>query len=295
MLRPFTVILLVAVALGAMTVQARPVASTPTRVTLIGDSIAAAIELESDARDILTRGIDLDLEVAACRRTTGDSCPYQGKRPPTLVELAPSLRLGSTVVVATGYNDYEDTFASTIETALAALRGAGVENVLWVTLRAERQSYVHMNELIRDAAKRHPELTIVDWNLYSRSHPDWFQDDGLHLGRDGAIGLAKLVHRRLDDLGLVAAPPPRALAIATTRLPVGKVGRRYSTRLLTNGGSAPIRWASARGAIPAGLALKSSGVLVGTPRAAGKRSLLLRATDALGRSVGRRFTITVTP
>ena len=210
-LRAFTVILLVAItALGAVTVEARPVASTPTRVTLIGDSIATAIEHESDAREILAKGIDLDLEVAPCRRIVGESCPYQGKRPPTLVELLPSLRLGSTVVVATGYNDYEGTFATTIEAALTALRAAAVEHVLWVTLRAERQSYLRMNELIQEAASRHPELTIVDWNLYSRSHPDWFQEDGLHLGRDGAIGLATLVHRRLDDLGLVAAAKPRA-------------------------------------------------------------------------------------
>ena len=284
-----------AAALGAVTVQARPVASTPTRVTLIGDSIATAIELVPEARKILGKGIDLDLEVAPCRRTSGDSCPYQGKRPPSLVELLPSLRLGSTVIVATGYNDYEDTFASTVESALTALRGAGIENVLWLTLRAERQSYLHMNEIIRDAAKRHPEMTVVDWNLYSRSHPEWFQEDGLHLGRDGAIGLATLVHRRLDDLGLVAAPTPRALTIATTRLPVAHKGRRYVARLLTNGGSAPIRWKRAQGTIPTGLALKSTGALVGTPRSAGKQSLLLRATDATGRVVARRFTITVVP
>jgi hypothetical protein len=275
-------------------VDARSVASSPTRVTLIGDSVATAIELEPDARDVLAKGIDLDLEVAPCRRIAGDSCPYQGKNPPTLIDLLPSLRLGSTVVVATGYNDYEGIFPATIEAALTALRGAGVENVLWLTLRAERQSYVHMNELIRDAAKRHPEITIVDWNLYSRSHPEWFQDDGLHLGRDGAIALATLVHRRLDDLGLVASPAPRELRIATARLPVGRVGRSYSTRLLTSGGSAPIRWALAKGTIPAGLALKPRGMLVGTPRTAGKRSLLLRATDSRGGSVARRMTITVT-
>jgi hypothetical protein len=294
-LRAFWVIVVMAVALGAMTVDARPAASTPTRVTLIGDSVATAIELEPDAQEILAKGIDLDLEVAPCRRIAGDSCPYQGENPPTLVELLPSLRLGSTVVVATGYNDYEDTFASTLESALAALRGVGVENVLWLTLRAERQSYVRMNELLRDAAKRHPEMTIVDWNLYSRSHPDWFQEDGLHLGRDGAIGLATLVHRRLDDLGLVASPTPRALTIATTRLPVAHRGRRYSARLLTSGGSAPIRWKRAQGTIPAGLALKPTGALVGAPRAAGTQSLLLRATDATGRVVARRFTITVAP
>ena len=294
MRRALTVILLATVALGATGVQAGPVASTPTRVTLIGDSIATAIALEPDAQRILGRGIDLDLQVAPCRRIVGAGCPYEGKVPPSLVELLPSLRLGSTVVVATGYNDYEHTFASTIETALTALHNAGVKNVLWLTLREERQSYAHMNDLIRAASKRDPELTAVDWNLYSRSHPGWFQPDGLHLGLDGAMALATLVHKELDDLGLVTNPTPRALAIATTRLPAGHIGRRYTARLLTTGGSAPIRWVRAKGALPTGLTLRPNGNVSGTPRAAGRQYVLLRATDADGRSVARRFTITVT-
>ena len=263
-------------------------------MTLIGDSVATSVEYEPEARKILAQGVDLDLQVAACRRIVGTSCPYQGKLPPSLVDLLPSLRLGSTVVVAGGYNDFEDTFATTVEKALAALHDAGVEHVLWLTLRAERQSYLHMNDLVRDAATRHPELRVVDWNVYSRSHPDWFQPDGLHLARDGAIALATLVHTALDDLGLVATPTPRALAIATTRLPAGHVGRRYGARLTTTGGSAPIRWARAKGTMPAGLTLTRNGTVSGTPRVAGRQSVVLRATDTGGRSVARRFTITVT-
>ncbi|WP_411277393.1 putative Ig domain-containing protein [Gaiella sp.] len=295
MRRAFTLILVAAVCVGAATVSAASSTTPRARVTVIGDSIATAMALESDARLVLERGIDLDLQVAPCRRLVGESCPYEGKRPPTLIELLPSLRLGPTVVVATGYNDYESTFASTIETTLTALRDAGVTSVLWLTLRAERQSYLNMNDLIREASTRHSDLTVVDWNLYSRSHPDWFQADGLHLRRDGAIAMATLVHGKLDDLGLVAMPTRRPLAIATTRLPAGHVRGRYTIRLRTTGGTVPVRWVLVRGAIPAGLALKPRGVLSGTPRMAGKRSLLLRATDLAGRSVARRFTITITP
>ena len=260
---------------------------------MIGDSIAASIALESDARRILARGIDLDLQVTACRRIVGDSCPYQGVRPPSLVALLPSLTLGRTVVVAVGYNDFESTFAATVETALTALTGAGVENVLWLTLRAERQSYVQMNDLLLEASARHPELTVVDWNLYSRSHPDWFQPDGLHLQRAGAVAMATLVQRALAERGLAAAPQPRPLAIATKQLPPGHIGHRYTARLVTFGGTAPIRWARARGALPAGLHLRRDGVVSGKPRSAGRRSILFRATDARGRSVARRLAIAV--
>lgn len=97
---------------GAVTSTARPAtpATTPAleRVTLIGDSIAAAMEQEQAARAILAGGIELDTEVAVCRRLVGESCPYEGARPPTLVALLPTLRLGSTVIVAVGYNDPEE-------------------------------------------------------------------------------------------------------------------------------------------------------------------------------------------
>ncbi len=291
--RALTLLVLAAVALGASAVPASSVATPRTRVTVIGDSIAASLALEPSARRILAQGIDLDLEATPCRRLVGESCPYEGVRPPSLVDLLPSLELGSTVVVAVGYNDFESTFATTIETTLAALAQANVENVFWLTLRAERQSYLHMNDLLREAADRHPELTLVDWNLYSRSHPDWFEPDGLHLRYAGSAAMATLIQKALAAQGLVASAPPRPLAIATTRLPRGHIGHRYAARLVSSGGTAPIHWARARGFLPAGLSLQRNGVVKGQPRAAGKRSVLFRATDARGRSVARRLVIAV--
>jgi hypothetical protein len=269
--------------------------ATPTRVTVIGDSVATGIAYNASARAVLAAGVDLDLEAAVCRRLAGDSCPYDGVRPPTLVDLLPTLRLGSTVVVAVGYNDYEDTFAATIETVLDAVDKTGVDHILWLTLRGERQSYLNMNDLVRAAAARHPELTVVDWNLYSRSHPDWFQPDGLHLTDVGAVAMATLVHRSLDDLGLVAPPPVRALAIVTKALPKARVGRLYVARLTASGGTSPIRWGRAAGTIPTGLTLRRDGRLTGTPRSAGRRNFSVRATDASGRSVTRRLAIAISP
>ena len=287
--------MLAAIAVGAASAQARPVAAPLERVTMIGDSIATTIQYDAAARPILAKGIDLDLQLAVCRRLVGDSCPYQGVNPPTLVALLPTLRLGSTVVVAVGYNDYEETFATSVETVLQALDKAGVRHILWLTLRAERQSYLHMNEIIEAAGSRHPELSVVDWNLYSRSHPDWFQPDGLHLTDVGAIAMATLIHRSLDELGLVAAPPVPTVAIMTKKLPAARVGHGYTARLAASGGARPIRWTRAAGVIPPGLLLRRDGRLAGTPRVVGRRLVTVRATDASGRSVTRRFAITVAP
>ena len=190
-------------------------------------------------------------------------------RPPTLVDLLPTIQVGSTVVVEVGYNDWEDSFADSVETSLQALRKAGAKRVLWLTLRADRTSYLSMNDVIRAAATRHPEMTVVDWNLFSRSHPDWFQDDGLHLDSVGALMMATLIHRSLDDLGLVEAPPVAKLAITTKALPAARVGRAYKARLTASGGSRPIVWTVKAGALPAGLRLTRDGWLRGTPKAAG--------------------------
>jgi hypothetical protein len=288
-------LILLAAAVAALGATAgRTEAAAPiARVTVIGDSIATAMAYDAPARRILATGVDLDLQLAPCRRLVGGSCPYEGSRPPTLVDLLPSLRLGSTVVVAVGYNDFEDTFAASIEESLQALEKAGAESVLWLTLRAERQSYLRMNDVIRAAAVKHPGMTVVDWNLYSRSHPEWFQPDGLHLTDLGAIAMATLVHQALDQLGLVAAVPAPKPAILTKALPKARVGRKYLARLTTSGGVKPIQWARAGGVLPAGLVLRRDGRLAGTPRAAGRVQITLRATDARGRSTTRRLALTV--
>jgi hypothetical protein len=268
------------------------------RVTMIGDSAAASIEYTQTARAILAAGIDLRLEMAPCRRVSQASCPYEGVRPLTVVELVPKLgdALGQTVIVAVGYNDYESAYAGNIQDALDALRRAGVVRVLWLTLHEARPAYASMNDAIRAAAVRHPEMTAVDWQLYSRSHPSWFQADGIHLQKDGAEAMATLVHNALETLGIPLSATPaqqaRALSIVTSRLPEAVVGRPYSARLVARGGSTPVRW-TRRGLMPRGLALRSDGRITGVPAQAGTFAIVVRATDAQRASLTRAIALRV--
>ena len=291
--RALLISVLVAVVLATTAGQAGSSGTSRERVTFIGDSIATAITYDDPSKKLLATGIDLDLQLAVCRRLVGDSCPYEGVRPLTLVDLLPTIQVGSTVVVEVGYNDWEDSFADSVETSLQALRKAGAKRVLWLTLRADRTSYLSMNDVIRAAATRHPEMTVVDWNLFSRSHPDWFQDDGLHLDSVGALMMATLIHRALEDLGLVEAPPVAKLAITTKTLPTARVGRAYKVRLTASGGSRPIVWTVKAGALPAGLRLTRDGWLRGTPKAAGRPAATFRATDSARRTAARRFVLAV--
>jgi hypothetical protein len=85
------------------------------------------------------------------------------------------------------------------------------------------------------------------------------------------------------------------LSVATTSLPNGTVGTAYSQSLLTGGGVSPFTWivVSGSGSLPSGLALSSSGVISGTPSAAGTFHFTVQATDAGGRTATGALSILI--
>jgi hypothetical protein len=284
-------------ALAGLAAGADPGRSDLTRVTIFGDSAATAIAYDPRARQIVGNGVDLRLEVAACRRVGDLSCPYDGVRPPNVIERASALgrELGPVVVVAVGYNDYENNYADNIEEALRVLSKAGVEHVLWLTLRAERQSWARMNEMIAAAAKKHPELAVLDWNELARGKSDWTQGDGIHLTPTGAQAMATMINGALVTLGVAtkAGTATRQLSIAARTLPRARLGRTYTTRLRALGGKAPYRWARVGGTLAPGVTLTTAGVLRGTPTKVGRYRVVLRVVDRAGAARTRAFVLGV--
>ncbi len=285
---------------GALAVSAVAAGETQLdarRVTIFGDSAATAMAYDPEAKRILGRGIDLRLEVAACRRLASESCPYDGVRPPNVVERAQALgrELGSVVVVVVGYNDYEGAYAGDMEEALGVFRKAGVEHVVWATLREGRPSWAQMNGDILRASKRHPEMSVLDWNAHAQANPAWLQPDGIHLTPEGARGMATLVSSSLVQLGVAPKPPVakpvRTLSIVARSLPYGRTGRGYSARLRALGGDAPYRWTRIGGVLPPGLRLASSGLVKGVPAREGRYRVTLRVIDRAGTRRSRSFVL----
>jgi hypothetical protein len=265
--------------------------TTAQHVTLIGDSVADAVVETSTALAEARREISLELQVAPCRRVAGQSCPYNGVTPPNVIDLVHSLgsQLGPNVVVAVGYNDHEDSYAQDIDDAVKALESEGVKRVFWLTLRAARHPYLTMNDAIEALPSQHSEVSVIDWNVYSRSHPEWFQSDGVHLTGAGALAMATLIHKSLETAG-IAAPDVR---VRTSSLPTARRGVSYSARLVGAAGVAPYRWSLLERA-PAGLHLESNGVVRGRPSvAAGAYTFNVRVTDATNTSTTRRLTLHV--
>src|SRR2546425_677251 len=158
------------------------------RVTGIGDSVITAVASPSQARGLLGRDVDLRWLAVVCRRLVQSSCWYNGTRPPTALDVIQTngSSLGQTVIVESGYNEYVQQYASDIDTVMKALVAAGVQNVLWMTLREQRSDYATMNAQIRAAAARWPQMAVVDWNGASKNR-DWFWDDGIHVNYPGAM------------------------------------------------------------------------------------------------------------
>jgi hypothetical protein len=260
---------------------ASPGAPVRPHVTVIGDSVLTQVLWNAAPLKILENGFDTWMQIGVCRRLTGESCPYEGGEVPTLVELVGNLgaELGPTVVVEVGYNDYQGTFAQSVEQSIDALLAAGVKHILWVTLKEAHGSYVGMNAELLAASREHPEVVLVDWDGASRGHPEWFQNDGIHLYYDGGIALATLLH---DDLAELLAPPPQVVVVSPAP-PVAHVGRRYRARLVAAGGTAPYTWKLVGGSLPDGLRLGPDGQIAGVPSKPGRVSLAVRAVDSKGR------------
>jgi Putative Ig domain/Legume lectin domain len=91
-------------------------------------------------------------------------------------------------------------------------------------------------------------------------------------------------------------PPP--LAVTTTSLPGGTVGRAYNQTLSARGGITPYSWSVSSGSLPPGLSLDAStGVISGTPTAPAISGFTVQVTDAENpqASAGQMLSITVGP
>ena len=248
---------------------------------------------------IVSDGVDLTLDTAACRRTEAQSCLVKGEpRPQTLIQLAESKggSLGKTVVVMIGYNDFEVGYRDVVGAALNALDRAGVTHILWLNLHEARGPYVPMNEAIASWQSSHPELTVLDWNRYSRSHVDWFRSDGVHVTLDGTIGLATFIHSALADVG-VAQPPPApggaVLRVVTTTLPRADPGSPYESQLGAAGGRPPYRWKTLS-KLPHGFEVAHDGLVTGIPRAGpGAFKITFQVSDASGAHIAARVALNV--
>lgn len=82
--------------------------------------------------------------------------------------------------------------------------------------------------------------------------------------------------------------------ITTETLPGGTVDTAYSQTIATTGGTAPVTFTVSEGTLPDGLALnRTTGVIAGTPSAAGTFNFAVQANDAANQSARQTYAITI--
>jgi hypothetical protein len=84
------------------------------------------------------------------------------------------------------------------------------------------------------------------------------------------------------------------LTITTSSLPNGTNNTPYNALLSANGGITPYSWTIASGALPTGLSLDPrSGLISGTPGAAGTTSVTIKVTDVQNDTASQLLTLTI--
>lgn len=269
--------LVVSICLAALVVAASSaVAATPPTVLVIGDSVATGMYWHTAAIAAMQKNLGVYWDVAICRTIDGTSCPFDGERPPTLLQVVAARgTVPPTVVVEIGYNDPAGTFATEVDDAMQALTAAGAKHVLWLTMRESRDPYPTLNQLLEQAVTRWPQLQLVDWNAASESHSSWFQTDDVHLTAEGGIAMAHLAHAAVMQL-----VDPLRMPSTQLRLQASKP---YAIKLRALGGTPPYRWRVVSGRPPHGFHLLANGSLTASAVHA-PATFTLSATDADGTS-----------
>jgi len=122
---------------------------------------------------------------------------------------------------------------------------------------------------------------------------------GVLAGTPTATGSSTFTVNVIDQNGGIATTSITLVvttspAPGSTAPPSGEVGAAYSFTLTASGGTAPYTWSVTSGTLPAGITLKSStGVLSGTPTAAGTSSFTVKVTDANSVSATASVSLTV--
>jgi peptidoglycan/LPS O-acetylase OafA/YrhL len=151
-------------------------------VTLIGDSVLAG----ADAVVLATLPNDVDIQASVNR---------QFKHADDVAnDLAGAGFLGEVVVIHLGTNGAFS--AETFDEVMGSL--VNTERVIVLTAKVPRRWESNVNSAIAAGAQRWPDVEIIDWHTIAGAHPEWFNDDKVHLNRTGMQAYADLLDSTIN-------------------------------------------------------------------------------------------------
>lgn len=118
------------------------------------------------------------------------------RRLPQAIEVLRARRseIGPVAVIQQGNNylEAEGSFGAQIDEAMRVLDG--VDRVVWLTVAEKWPSRVEINQHIRAAAGRWPQIVVAEWAPLIAAHPE-YAEDMLHLSAAGRVAIAELIAR----------------------------------------------------------------------------------------------------
>ena len=117
---------------------------------------------------------------------------------PIVQKLAQQGKLSQTVVFVLGSNGAFS--ASQID---ALIQAVGNREIFLVTAGYEIKWAKEVNEQLKAAAERYPNVHLIDWGTYAKGHTkEWLFDDEIHPNDTGAAELANLILQEMVKLKL---------------------------------------------------------------------------------------------
>ena len=107
-----------------------------------------------------------------------------------LSELIDEGKVGDVIILALANNgDY------IVKRNKDLMEVVGDRQVFWIN--AVLADIPEFNEKFEEFAKDYPNLHIIDWEGYSKDHPEYFYADGIHVKGDGVNAYAELVYTEI--------------------------------------------------------------------------------------------------
>lgn len=197
-------------------------AEVPRPAVVIGDSAISAIRWVPGA-DNAVIGFENTLDLESCRRLYAPSCTgREGRTPPTVYQaLGYHGERYKVLVVATGYNDGTQGYATAFTRIVERARSLGYEQIVWWTLRADvdyvspdalgdHEVFARNNAIVRLmlASGDYPDVVLADWGGYTAGMTEWFVTDGVHYRAVGAWAASDYLSRKMAFIDGRPCPMP---------------------------------------------------------------------------------------
>ena len=119
----------------------------------------------------------------------------QGSQTPkVLSQLKQSGHLSQIVILNLGNNGAMDQ--KTVDDILHVI--GSKRQIYWVTPHIPSKSWQQqVNNQIKEIAKKHHNVYLVDWYTASNGHSDWFAKDGVHMDKQGNNHYAQLITKTI--------------------------------------------------------------------------------------------------